>query len=152
MKIEADVSSVLIYNSLGLFLVFESQDGFAALPGGSSEHGETPEDSAVREAFEETSLRVKIEKLVASHNLTVLNPDGTLKCRFGHYLFLASTVDSKPLPSSEWKGTGAECRWIELKDLQQYKGVWPLPEKVRRELSEGKTELGDLGELKYQIE
>jgi len=151
MKNEAVVSSVLIRNPLGLSLVFESQDGFAALPGGSNEHGEALEDTAVREALEETSLRVKIKKLVASYNLSVFNPDGTLKCKFRHYLFLASTVDSKPSPSSEWKGTRAKCKWIEPKDLQQYKGVWPLPEKVRRGVSEGRTELGDLGELKYQV-
>jgi len=152
MKNEAVVSSVLIRNPLGLILVFESQDGFAALPGGSSEHEETPEDTAIRETLEETNLKVKIKKLVASYNLAVFNPDGTLKCKFRHYLFLTSTVNSRPLPSSEWKETGAKCRWIEPKDLQQYKGVWPLPENVRQGVSKGKTELGDLGELKYQIE
>jgi 8-oxo-dGTP pyrophosphatase MutT (NUDIX family) len=151
MKIETVVSSVLIYNPAGSILVFEDQDGFAALPGGSSEQGETPENTAIREALEETCLRVKVKKLGASYNLTVLNPDGTLKCKFRHHLFIASTRDSRPQPSSEWKGTGAECRWIKLKDLTQYKGVWPLPEKVRQELSEGKTDFGDLGELKYQI-
>jgi len=152
MKEEVVVTSALIRNMAGLILVFEGQYDVAALPGGSSEPGETPEETAIRESFEETGLRVNIEKLVALYNLIVFNQDGTEKCRFLHYLFLASTMDSNPKPNSEWKNTGVKCRWTTLKGLRQYRKVWPLPEKVRTRISEGKLDLGIVGELEYRMD
>lgn len=148
---EEVVASALIRNGAGRILVLESLDGFAALPGGSSERGETPEETAIRESFEETGLRVNIEKLVALYNLAVVNQDGTERCRFLHYLFLASTTDADPRPSSEWHNSGARCRWIMPKDVELYKRVWPLPEEIRSQISEGSLDLGNLRELKYQM-
>ena len=151
MRKEDVVASALIRNIAGLILVFEGQGEFAAVPGGSSELGETAEETAIRESFEETGLRVNIEKLVASYNLIVLNRDGAERCRFLHYLFLASTTDANPRPSSEWQTSGATCRWTTLKGLRLYKEVWPLPEEVRSQIANGNLNLGNLGELKYQI-
>lgn len=148
---EEIVASALIRNMAGLILVFEGQGEFAAVPGGSSEHEETPEETAIRESFEETGLRVNIEKLVASYNLIVLNRDGTERCRFLHYLFLASTTDANPRPSSEWQTSGATCRWTTLEGLGLYKEVWPLPEEVRSQIADGNLNLGNLGGLKYQM-
>jgi 8-oxo-dGTP pyrophosphatase MutT (NUDIX family) len=51
---EEIVASALIRNMAGLILVFEGQGEFAAVPGGSSEREETPEETAIRESFEET--------------------------------------------------------------------------------------------------
>jgi len=152
LREEIVVASALIRNTAGLILVLESEGGFAAMPGGSSELGETPEETAVRESSEETGLSVSIEKLAALYNLIVLNLDGTEKCRFLHYLLLASTTDTSPQPGSEWQNWGATCRWIKLEDLRLYRGVWPLPEQVKGQIAHGNLNLGNLGELKYQIE
>ena len=146
MEKETVVASTVIRNAEGLVLVFESRDGFAALPGGTCEDKETPKEAAIRESLEETGLRVDIEKLVTVYNLTVYNKDGTEKCRFLHYLFLASTKDNEPLPSSEWEDSGAKCRWTTLDGLRHYRGVWPLPEEVRRKISDGMLDLGNAGE------
>jgi len=149
---EVTVASALIRNGAGLILVFESQNRIAALPGGSSKKDETPEDTAVRETFEETGLRVTIEKSVAIYHLIVFTRDGDEKCRFMHHLYLASTTGSNPQPSSEWKNSRVRCSWITLRALRQYRKVWPLPEKVRMRISEGEMNMGDLGELEYRME
>jgi len=146
------VSSVLIRNEAGRILVFESLDGFAALPGGSSEFGETPEGTAIRESLEETGLRINIERAVAFYNLIVFNKDGTEKCTFSHYLFLASTTDTNPQPNAEWKNSKVECRRITLSDLRHYKNVWPPTEVVRNKVSEGNLDLGEMGELEYHMQ
>ena len=151
MREEIVVASALIRNTAGLILVFKSEGGFAAMPGGSSELGETPEETAVRESSEETGLSVSIEKLAALYNLIVLNLDGTEKCRFLHYLLLASTTDTSPQPGSEWQNWGPTRRWIKLEDLRLYRGVWPLPEQVKGQIAHGNLNLGNLGELKYQM-
>ena len=148
---ETVVASVLIQNVEGLVLVFESQEGFAAVPGGTSEGEETPEETAIRESLEETGLRIDIEKLVTFHNLIVLERDGSERCRFLHYLYLASTEDTFPRPSSEWRESGAKCRWTTLEDLMHYRRVWPLAEEVRRRISKGELDLGNIGELKYRM-
>jgi 8-oxo-dGTP pyrophosphatase MutT (NUDIX family) len=43
------------------------------IPGGHVDEGETPEESVVREAFEETGVRVKVIKLVAYKRVTILS-------------------------------------------------------------------------------
>jgi len=145
------VASVLIQNKRGLFLVFEGRDEILALPGGSGERNEKPAETAIREAFEETSLRVQIEKLVALHQLIVFNSNGTKRREFLHYLFLASTEDDNPRPGAEWRDSVVKCRWIKLRDLKTYRKVWPLPEEVRSKISDGILNLGNLGELEYHM-
>lgn len=49
----------------------EPYKDFWALPGGFVDYGESVEDAAVREALEETSINVKLEKLVGVYS----NPD-----------------------------------------------------------------------------
>jgi 8-oxo-dGTP diphosphatase len=39
-----------------------------ALPGGGLETGETPEDAAIREAYEETGYEVKIDRYIGSYH------------------------------------------------------------------------------------
>jgi len=134
-----------------LFLVFEGRDGILALPGGSGEHDEKPEETALREAFEETSLRIQIENLVALYRLIVFNSDGTKRCEFLHYLFLASTEDTNPKPGAEWQDSVVKCRWIKLRDLKTYRKVWPLPEEVRNKISDGILNLGNSGKLEYHM-
>jgi len=145
------VASIFIRNKRGLFLVFEGRDGILALPGGSGERDEKPEEAAIREALEETNLRVQIEKLVVLYRLIVFNSDGTKRREFLHYLFLASTEDDNPKPSAEWRNSNAKCHWIKLKDLRTYRKVWPLPEEVRSKISDGTLNLGNLGELEYHM-
>ena len=44
-----------------------------ALPGGGVEDGETPEQAAIRETFEETGYHITIEKLVGQYHRPQLN-------------------------------------------------------------------------------
>ena len=62
------------------------------LPGGSLEYGEAPEDAVLREVWEETSMKVKIEKFLFIKTWT---PD-----RIGMY-YLCNIVDGEFQPSEE---------------------------------------------------
>jgi len=66
---ETVVASVLIQNVEGLVIVFESQEGFAAVPEGTSEGEETPRETAIwdsatawRNCFRKTFFKVHCEE------------------------------------------------------------------------------------------
>jgi 8-oxo-dGTP diphosphatase len=50
--------------------------GYYAIPGGFVEYGETVEEAAVREAEEETGLRVKLRKLIGVYSDPDRDPRG----------------------------------------------------------------------------
>ncbi|MGV8169024.1 MAG: NUDIX domain-containing protein [Candidatus Nanoarchaeia archaeon] len=61
-----NVSRVLIQKKEKILFIHRHKKGieFFTLPGGGIEEGETPEEAAVREAKEETSLSIKIDELL----------------------------------------------------------------------------------------
>ena len=80
----------IVFNEHGHVLLQRRADvGFWELPGGKVDPGETVEQGAVREVFEETNLRVEIVRLVGVYSDPTLNcifryPDGSLV----HYVTL----------------------------------------------------------------
>ena len=74
------------------------------LPGGSLEYGESPEDAVIREVWEETSLKVEIEKFLF---VKTWAPD-----RVGMY-YLCNIVDGEFQPSEEV----SEIGYFSLDDL-----------------------------------
>jgi len=49
-----------------------------SLPGGHIEVGESPEDAAVREAFEETGYRIRINRFVGKYWRPQIGPEGDM--------------------------------------------------------------------------
>jgi ADP-ribose pyrophosphatase YjhB (NUDIX family) len=65
------VTATLIPHNDGLVLVkrkFEPFVGWWCLPGGFMESAEHPEESAIREVYEETGLTVEIDRLLGAHS------------------------------------------------------------------------------------
>jgi len=73
-----------------------------ALPGGFVRYGEMVEDAAVREAEEETSLKVKLRKIVGVYSDPSRDPRGHVVS----VCFLAARINGRPLA----KGDAAEAR------------------------------------------
>jgi 8-oxo-dGTP pyrophosphatase MutT (NUDIX family)/ubiquinone/menaquinone biosynthesis C-methylase UbiE len=62
-------ANVAIFNDAGQLLLTRRQDnGLWCLPGGHMDLGETPDQTAVREAMEETGLTVQLERLVGLYS------------------------------------------------------------------------------------
>lgn len=55
---------------------FDPYKNFCALPGGIVEYGERVEEACIREAFEETGLKVKIQKLLGVYSDPGRDPRG----------------------------------------------------------------------------
>ena len=88
-----------------VLLVKELADGLWSMPGGWADLGDGPVAMAVREAYEETGLDVKVEKLVAVYN----HNTERLPLEFFHcykMLFLCSITGGQLRPSYETPEVG----------------------------------------------
>lgn len=67
-------TAVVIHEDGEQVLLHQREDfRFWALPGGNIEKGETPEQAAVRETFEETGYKIEIDKFVVKYHRPQLN-------------------------------------------------------------------------------
>jgi 8-oxo-dGTP diphosphatase len=88
--------------------------GLWSVPGGRCESGESTVDACIREAFEESGLRVAVDRLLGSAVRAGRDP-GT------EYLiteYLCSVVDGDLCPGDD----AVDARWVDLADLSS----WPL--------------------------
>lgn len=106
---------IIIPTSDGIVLVKRANEPYKgrwALPGGFVHYGEKVEEAAMREAEEETSLKVKLRKLAGVYS----NPSRDPRGHIVSICFLAERVDGRPSA----KGDAAEARvfkdipWQEL--------------------------------------
>lgn len=96
-----------------------------SLPGGGVEHGETPEETVVRELREETGMEIAMNDLQPLFNLT----------HIGHteVVFLLQSKDSQLPESLPNKFEVQEITWFSLDNLPKLEG---LAERIIAKLAE----------------
>lgn len=80
------------------------------LPGGFIEYGETAENAAVREAFEETGMKVKLTSILGVYSAPDRDPRG-------HHIsivFVATALNGEPIGGDD----AAEAAWHDLGSLR----------------------------------
>ncbi len=95
-------AAAVVFDDVGRVLLVKENYGRRrrSLPGGALDDGETPEQAAVREAYEETGVRVAIEYLIGQYELD----DG-----FAAYAFRCRIIEGTPtLPDT---GEIAAVEW-----------------------------------------
>ncbi len=107
-KFRAAVAA-LIFNERGQILLFKHtyRKWEWGIPAGSLEHHEQPADAIIREFYEETSMRLQIEKL-----LTVVS------ARDDHHLtavYLCKIIGGEFTPSNEV----SEMKYFDVNDLPE---------------------------------
>jgi ADP-ribose pyrophosphatase YjhB (NUDIX family) len=115
----AAVSIVITQNEKILLMkrAHDPKAGFYSIPGGLVELGEKYEDSAIREAEEETGLKVRIERLIDVIDNITEDEQGV---KF-HYIligFLATPIgrEDEFILSTE----SLDTRWVHFDELSNY--------------------------------
>ncbi|THF71049.1 NUDIX domain-containing protein [Deinococcus sp. Arct2-2] len=112
-------AGVVVINAAGaVLLVQEGKPGSRDLwhiPAGGVEKGENPQDAAMREAWEETGLRVRPIKLLDT--LLGKMPDGVLILRFA---WLAEVIGPTlaPAPQPEFAAEVQEARYFSRAEVE----------------------------------
>ncbi len=107
------VTDAVIVRDGRIVLIRRNKEPFKgkwALPGGFVEAGETAEEACAREAFEETGLQVRVEKLIGVFSGPERDPRGTIA---GAYLCRVVGGELRG-------GTDAsEAKWFGLEELPE---------------------------------
>lgn len=87
--------------------------------------GETAEDAAVREVYEETGVKYEVDRLAVIHENFFHGDGGTLDgldCHEVSFYFLMKPRGTQELNSNSTVfGVKEEMHWIPIKDLDKYK-------------------------------
>jgi mutator protein MutT len=128
-----EYADTIIRNKAGKFLVIKraSGDGFEAgkwgFAGGKIEDGETPEQAAARETFEETGIEVQNIEFVE----TIQNEDGTKS----HYF--KAEAEKEPILSNEHEA----FKWIEAEEADSLEWILNSTKKFEQLLLKVKENL-----------
>jgi 8-oxo-dGTP diphosphatase len=90
--------------------------GMWSVPGGLVEVGETVKDAAVREAMEETGLRVELVERLGVVDKIMRDDEGRVMYHFIIVQFLARIVEGEVKAMDD----ALEAQWVRLSELPSY--------------------------------
>ncbi len=95
-----------------------------AFPGGRAEPGEGPQETAIREFYEETALHVTNPVLFETYDLVTRDSDGSVASHFFLSVFLVeSDDDADPVAGDD----ASEIGWYTPEEIR----ALPIPDSVR---------------------
>ncbi len=138
-KIGVRPCAILIENNKVLCISCKYEDGeYFLFPGGGLEAGETMEEAAIREMFEETGLIVKSKKLIYINDWI---KDRKTNTRVLNVFFLVERIGGQIIQGEKDGGKVKEIVWISLSDLNKidFRPKYlaeRLPEDYKRKFTE----------------
>ena len=105
------------------------KEGYYSIPGGLVEVGERVEDAVRREVYEETGLKIEIEKLIAVMDNIIKDEEGRVKYHYILVDYLAKPISGELRVSSD----ASDVKWVRFDRLKGIK-LTETAKKLFREL------------------
>ena len=105
------------------------KEGYYSIPGGLVEVGERVEDAVRREVYEETGLKIEIEKLIAVMDNIIKDEEGRVKYHYILVDYLAKPIGGELRVSSD----ASDVKWVRFDRLKGIK-LTETAKKLFREL------------------
>ena len=105
------------------------KEGYYSIPGGLVEVGERVEDAVRREVYEETGLKIEIEKLIAVMDNIIKDEGGRVKYHYILVDYLAKPIGGELRVSSD----ASDVKWVRFDRLKGIK-LTETAKKLFREL------------------
>lgn len=127
MTSEATPASSAILERDGRFLLVlrrnpPSADMYA-FPGGRAESGETPDETALREFFEETGIQARNPRLFSTYDLKTHAPDGGVS---SHFFLSVFRVEADRHLVAAAADDAAALGWYSVEEIRRM----PVPQSV----------------------
>ena len=107
----------LVFNPAGEVLLQRRSDtGKWAVIGGMLDPGEEPAKAIVRELFEETSLRVVVQRLTGVYTTPIINYPNGDRAQYIITTFVCTTVEGEPIVNDD---ESLEVRYFPMTDLPE---------------------------------
>lgn len=117
-------AAIIVEDGCVLFAGNEKDDYFYSI-GGAVHMGETAEDAAIREAYEETGIKYEIDHLAVIHENFFNENQGALKgmdCHEIAFYFMMKPRGTKALKSDSYtQGVKETMHWLPISELDNYK-------------------------------
>ncbi|MDA5194022.1 NUDIX hydrolase [Govanella unica] len=96
-----------------------------SIPGGAQHAGETVEDAACREVFEETGVRIRLGRLLDVLNLIDRDEAGAVRHHYTLIDYMAEAIEGDARPGDDV----TEVAWVHPDELEPYK-LWAETERL----------------------
>jgi ADP-ribose pyrophosphatase YjhB (NUDIX family) len=124
----ARAASIIIHNNSILFMYREKNNkAYYAFPGGTVENNEKPEDTVLREVYEETSLYVNLVQLL--YHIQITNDSGFKDEYFYLCDYVSGTPQIQPDAVEQQRMRAGnnyyELKWVPLNEIEKLL-IYPL--------------------------
>ncbi|MHA1299252.1 MAG: NUDIX hydrolase [Candidatus Helarchaeota archaeon] len=123
------VGTVLIKDGKVLLIqrAAEPDKGMWSIPGGLIENGETAEEAAIRETFEETGIKVNKVEFVDAVTKVIFDEEEKVQYHFAIFDYKSTDFEGKVQASDD----ALDAKWVKFEDVSKYPMPYTLQELFR---------------------
>jgi len=111
---------------------YNPDSGYWSIPGGHMELGEKVQDTAVREAYEETGFKTKVTKLAGIIDKIMYDDEGKIEYHYVLINYFVEQIEGDPNQPPQAADDALNARFVPFEELKDYKLTDSLIELLKR--------------------